>query len=103
MCDYLARPVRRELETFAKTSSGKSRGCQPAVASLSARTAADRADTLTTGIATLRIKGNMAFALFYGPNASKYVMPMLNENGTWKVTRLAPVPYPLGSTGVATP
>jgi len=55
----------------------------------------------TRGVAALRVKGKGAFALFHGPNASKYVMPMVNEGGAWKMSQLAPVAYPLGAPGAA--
>jgi hypothetical protein len=101
-CVYLASPTRSQLEKFATISKGKVKGCGPVLAALSRGPAAARADTLTAGVAALRIKGRNAFALFHGPKGSKYVMPMVNEGGAWKMGQLAPLPYPLGSTG-ATP
>jgi hypothetical protein len=46
------------------------------------------------GLAALRVKGDKAFALFYGPHAQQYMMPMVREGGAWKVTQLAPMAYP---------
>ncbi len=59
---------------------------------------AERVDTLTNGVAALRIEEKTAFALFYGPNAEKYVIPMQNEDGAWKMTQIAPLHYPLGAS-----
>jgi hypothetical protein len=97
-CIYLTAPTRRQLKTFARASQGKSKGsCGPALAALSTREpVAARIDTLTSGIAALRVQGQSAFALYHGPNNTRYVMPMINENGIWKVSQLAPLPYPLG-------
>lgn len=101
-CSYLTSPTRDQLETFAKNSKGKTKNCGPILAALLAGPTATRENTLTTSIAALRINGNAAFALLHGPNASKYVMPMQNENGAWKMSQITPVPYPLG-THNATP
>lgn len=101
VCDYLARSKRRPLESIARRSKGKLAGCGTVLAALLTGPAAAHADTLTNGVAALRIKGKTAFALFYGPNAGRYVMPMRSEGGAWKMTQLDPLPYPLGTSAVA--
>jgi hypothetical protein len=101
-CAYLAAATRGQLEKFAALSKGKVKGCGPVLGALSKGPTSARADTLTAaGVAALRVKGKSAFALFHGPNGSKYVMPMVNEGGAWKMSQLAPVAYPLGSAGAA--
>jgi hypothetical protein len=100
-CDYLARPTRRQLESFAKRSGDTPNGCGPVFAALMSSHEAERTDTLTNGVAALRIKEMTAFALFYGPNAEKYVMPMQNEEGAWKMTQITPLHYPLGESTTA--
>ena len=97
-CDHLASPTRQQLESFAKSSGSTPNGCGLAFAALMSGHEAERLDTLTNGVAALRIKGKTAFALFYGPNAEKYVMPMQNEDGAWKMTQIAPLHYPLGAS-----
>jgi hypothetical protein len=97
MCEYLARPIHRQMESFIKTSKGKLNGCGPVLSKLITGPPSERADTLTDGVAALRVKEKTAFALFYGPNTVKYVMPMQSEGGAWKMTQLAPLPYPLGT------
>ncbi len=99
MCEHLARPLHKILEALARGSKRALRNCGERLAATLTGPASERTDTLTHGgIAALRIKGTTAFALFYGPNTNKYVMPMRNENGSWKMTQLAPLPYPLTST-----
>lgn len=99
VCGYLTRPLRRQMEKFAKGSKGAAAGCGPVVAALMATYAAHSgAATPTADIAALRVEGDTAFALFYGQDASKYVMPMRNEGGAWKMSQLAPLPYPLTAT-----
>jgi hypothetical protein len=104
-CTYLATPTRTQLERLLGAAKGKVQagGCGRTLAALSKGPAAAHADslTLTAGVAALRIKGKSAFALFHGPKGSKYVMPMTSEGGAWKMSQLAPLPYPLGSAGAA--
>ena len=101
--------VRRGLQSGAAGSkagtagaaAGATRSCAKVLAALSRGPASIRADTLTGGLAVLRVQGTIAFALWHGPGASKYVMPMRNEGGAWKVTEFAPLPYPLGAPASA--
>jgi hypothetical protein len=104
-CTYLAAATRTQLERFLGSVKAKAKtgGCARVLGELSKGSAAHTETlTLTNGVAALRIKGTSAFALFHGPKGSKYVMPMRSEGGVWKVSQLAPLPYPLGSAG-ATP
>jgi hypothetical protein len=103
VCDYVARADRRLPEGIAKQSQGKIAGCGAALKALMTGPRSEYADTLTHGIAALRIKGKAAFALFYGPHAQKYVMPMQKEGGMWKMAQLAPLPYPLGTPSTGAP
>ncbi len=87
--------VRTQLETLAEASKGKLKGCAGVLAALEAHTPpVARADTLSHGLAALRIKGVRAFALFYGPHNQQYMMPMSEEGGAWKVGQLAPIRLP---------
>jgi hypothetical protein len=97
VCSYLAATTRKQLERLA----GASKDCGTVLAGLSKGGEAG-AETLTGGVAALRIKGDSAFALYHGSHNSKYVMPMVNEGGAWKISQLAPLAYPLG-TSAATP
>jgi hypothetical protein len=100
-CGYLARSTHLQLESFAKRSGSASGGCGLVLAALTNGHDAERVDTLTHGVAALRIKEKTAFALFYGPNAEKYVMPMENKEGAWKMTQVAPLHYPLALSTTA--
>jgi hypothetical protein len=100
VCTYLTGPTRKQLVVFGKASKGLN-GCGPILTALSSGPAASRTDPVIYGVAALRVKANKAFALFYGPKGSKYVMPMLSEGGVWKMSQLAPMPYPLGSSGAS--
>jgi|GEM_PF-5192208 len=69
------------LKMFSSTGSGSSSLASP----------------LTHELASLRVKGDDAFALWVGPGRQQYAMPMVDEGGGWRVTQLAPLPYPPGS------
>ncbi len=96
-CAGLAATTREGIERLGGASK---KGCAALYAALSSRIpAAQRANPLTGSLVSLRVKHTSGFALFYGPKgkAEKYVMPMAREGGAWKVTQLAPIPYPLGA------
>jgi hypothetical protein len=99
-CTYLSASTRKQIEVFGRSSKGRA-SCGTILATLSRSSTTAGEDTITNGIAALRIKGDAAFALFHGLHGSKYVMPMRNEGGAWKMGELAPLAYPLGSTSTA--
>ena len=55
---------------------------------------AERANPLSGGLAALRVKGDKAFALFYGPHNQQYMMPMVSEGGPGRSTRSPRSPTP---------
>jgi hypothetical protein len=100
-CTYLSSSTRAGVQRFSGAAKRKA-SCGALLAALSGSSpAATRADTFVHGLASLRIKGTSGFALFYGPHNQKYVIPMVNEGGAWKVGQLAPIAYPLGSETTA--
>ena len=98
-CSYLGSQTQKQLQVLTGASSkGKLKGCAGTYAMLSAHTpTAERANPLSGALAVLRVKGDTAFALFYGPHGQKYMMPMAREGGTWKVNQIAPIPWPIGA------
>jgi len=100
-CAELAAATRAQLEQLGRAAAkakGVTEGCGPILQTLSGASAATRANALVSGVAALRVKGTTAFALFHGPRGSKYMVTMRQEGGAWKVSELAPIPYPLGTT-----
>lgn len=95
-CKYLAKAAVQPLEQLAAQSPQlKGKGCAGILAALSGGTPASaRANTLTGGIASLRVEGERAFALYHGPKGVDYFVPMVNEDGEWKVGTLAPTEFP---------
>jgi hypothetical protein len=97
-CANMGASARGQVEVLAEASKDKAKGCEEAFAALSAYgPVAERANPLVGGLAAFRVKGEKAFALFYGPHDQKYMIPMVSEGGTWKVNQIAPVPYPPGA------
>ncbi len=99
-CPYIATSLRSSLQRLASGSKQLTgAGCAKTLATLSAAApAGTRADPLIGGPAALRVKGDNAFALFYGAHNQQYMMPMASEGGDWKVTQIAPVTYPPGAS-----
>jgi hypothetical protein len=100
-CSYMERTMRARLEALGgKGRSGAApHGCAQ-IARLLNRGAApgSLANPLRGGLAAFRVKGEKAFALFYGPRRQQYVMPMVLEAGQWKITQIAPVPWPIDAS-----
>lgn len=94
-CTYLAGGTTRQLAGLAKAANGRSEGCGPVLAALAAGgSPAGRASTPAAGIAAMRVKGESAFVLYHGSSGGNYVMPMADEGGAWKMTKLVPIAYP---------
>ena len=102
-CPYLARATRAQVERFAGAAKGNAVGCGAALRALSGGGGGGRSElsgeTLAGAPAALRVEGKSAFALYYGQDKSKYVMPMVKEGDAWKIGQLAPLSYPLGASG----
>lgn len=95
-CEHLAAAAVKPLEQLAGQSSQlKGKDCAAILKALSAGLpASTRANTLTGGVASLRVEGDRAFALYHGPKGVDYFVPMAKEDGEWKVGTLAPTEFP---------
>lgn len=95
-CRHLAEVTVEPLEELAPGSARpEGEGCPAVLATLTAGTArSTRTNTLTDGIASLRVEGDRAFALYHGQHGVDYFVPMDRENGEWKVASLEPTPFP---------
>jgi hypothetical protein len=93
-CRLLARPTR---EGFAKLARSGAKGCAPVLAALSKES--DLGDPLIRSLLSLRVHGDNAFALFYGPGQQQYFVPLLREGGEWRPTQPTPLEYPPAATG----
>ena len=97
-CAEMAATVTKQLELLAGEAGGAKPSCVDAYAKLSERVpASQRVSPLSGGLTALRVEGDKAFALFYGPHEQQYMMPMVSEGGAWKVNQIEPIPWPVGS------
>jgi hypothetical protein len=97
-CRLLAKGVREGYEKLGTSSSkGDRPSCAEVLPALSKGT--DLSDPLTGRLLSLRVKGIHAFALFYGPGRRQYMVPMNLEDGRWRPTQAAAIPYPPGAGG----
>ena len=95
-CEYLAAAAVKPLEQLgAQSPQLKGKDCAAILESLSGGLpASPRASTLVDGVASLRVEGERGFALYHGPKGVDYFVPMVKENGEWKVGSLAPTEFP---------
>jgi hypothetical protein len=95
-CTLLARAAVAPLEQLGSRSAQfKGAGCAAILeALLGAGPASTRANTLTNGIASLRVEGDRGFALYHGAGGADYFVPMIKEDGEWKVGAIAPNEFP---------
>jgi hypothetical protein len=95
-CSYLAKSAVAPLEQLASSSPEvKGEGCAAILEALLSRApVSSRANPLTDGVASLRVEGDRAFALFHGAHGGDYFVPMTKEDGKWMVSGLAPSEFP---------
>lgn len=95
-CTLLAKAARAPLEQLATRSAQlKGKDCAAILEALMSRApASTRANTLTDGIGSLRVEGDRGFALYHGPAGVDYFVPMVKEDGQWKIGAIAPSEFP---------
>lgn len=95
-CATLAQVTIEPLQQLAARSPQlKGKGCAAILTALTAGTPrSTRVDTMTDGIASLRVEGDRGFALYHGAKGVDYFVPMAEEGGEWKVGALAPTEFP---------
>jgi hypothetical protein len=96
MCADLAAAAAAPLEELASRAPQlKGKDCAAILQSLLSRApASSRANTMTDGLASFRVEGERGFALYHGPKGVDYFVPMVKEDGEWKVGSLAPSEFP---------
>lgn len=96
MCANLAESAVAPLEDLASRSPQfKGAGCAAILKALLAKSPGpSRVNTMSTGLASLRVEGERAFALYHGSDGNDYFMLMVDEDGDWKAGALAPSEFP---------
>lgn len=95
-CALLAAATVAPLEQLASRSAQfKGKGCAAILEGLMSRVpASTRANTLTDGLAALRVEEDRGFALYHGAGGVDYFVPMTKEDGQWKLGSIAPSEFP---------
>lgn len=95
-CEYLAALATEPLEKLAESSPKlKGKDCGEIVGALSAQVPKSAlASPVTEGIASVRFKDDRGFAMFHGPGGAKFFMPLVKEDGEWKVGSLVASEFP---------
>jgi hypothetical protein len=95
-CVLLAKTTVAPLEQLATRSAQfKGKGCAAILEGLMSRApASTRKNSLTDGIASLRVEDDHGFALYHGAGGVDYFVPMVKEDGQWKVGAIAPSEFP---------
>lgn len=95
-CTELAKSTLQPLEQLASRSAQfKGKGCAAVLEALVGQAAPSAlANPLSGYIASLRLQDDRGFALFHGHSDVDYFMPMVKEDGEWKVGAIAPSEFP---------
>lgn len=95
-CTYMAESAVKPLERIAASSPQfEGDGCAAVLeAFLGSTPAPDRASTIAGGVGSLRVDGARAFALYHGTDGRDYFLPLVEEDGEWKIGALAESPLP---------
>jgi hypothetical protein len=96
-CRYLNTAFVEYLEkTIGQSAHFKKLNCTAIIAAISAAVpAAERKNTLTNGVAALRVGGGeRGYVLYHAAGDVDYTIAMANEDGVWKVAGLAPTVLP---------
>ncbi|HSS41591.1 MAG TPA: hypothetical protein VLK37_03470 [Solirubrobacterales bacterium] len=90
-CSYLSHVYIGPLVKDANTvSHGKAKNCPQALEFFGPGASGTSGNTLTGPIDSLRVRGVRAFAQWHGPHQIDWVLPLRNENGTWKIESASP-------------
>lgn len=98
-CGYLSREYIKVLVPDARSvTNGKATNCPQALEYFGDNASGSSGNTLTGPIDSLRVKTPdetetewEAFAQWHGPNGRDWVLPLVREEGTWKVGNASPL------------
>jgi len=95
-CELLSPSLLQRLEDLAeKTPQVEDTHCAPFLAFFTADLpAAEWRQITTVDAGSLRYEGEQAFLIYYGPERTVYAMPMIGEDGTWKVNAMTSAALP---------
>ena len=93
-CSFMSVASIVALEQIPKLSGNSDvSGCPEVLGALGAEAAQKLlVEGATADVGALRIEGERGFILYHGANGNDLVMPMVREDGSWKVGNVEPVP-----------
>lgn len=91
-CGYLATGVTKELIVqLAKARGGAAPSCAGLLASFSSGLPqAVLREAAVADVGSLRVEGDRGFLLYHGAHGAGYFIPMVREEGHWRVAAIAP-------------
>ena len=90
---YLSAKNLEQIELLAKQAPQiKGNGCPEILGGLNSTSSGKTPDTPAGVVASMRVEGETAFAIYRGIDGKGYAVPMVREGGKWKLTALAPTP-----------
>jgi hypothetical protein len=94
---YLSATNVEQIKVLAeKAPQVKGKGCADVLGGLNQVAGGRSPDTPKGGVASMRIEGDTAFAIYRGVDGNGYAVPLKLEGGQWKLTALAPTPLQFG-------
>jgi len=96
VCTYLAATTLKPLEELtARSPQFKGKSCGELLETVTGNLPASaRASNISGGIDSLRVEGERGFALYHGTDGKDYFLPLVKEDGEWKVGATAPSEIP---------
>ena len=93
VCGVLSAKNVKSMKLFAKRIPNvKSKDCAGVLAAIDSGAQANPPERIKGGVVSLRIEGDIGFALYHGANGKNYAFPLTLEAGEWKLTSIAPTP-----------
>jgi len=91
-CDYLGAPLLQQLRQFATQSGEKAPDCPELLKTLTRHPlpASVRRESTIVDAGSLRIGEDNSFLIYRGVDRTVFAMPLVEEDGVWKVTLLSP-------------
>jgi hypothetical protein len=93
VCGLLSAKNVKSLKLFAKRIPNvKSNDCPGVLAVVNSGVNGNVPERIKGGVVSLRVEGDVGFALYHGTDGKNYAFPLKLEGGEWKLTSLAPTP-----------
>lgn len=86
-CSHMSQELLEKLEGLAERT--EARGCAAFLEAFTSLSDAERREMTTFDAVSLRHEGEQAFLVYRGPRDEVHEMPLVEEDGEWKVAELS--------------